>query len=201
MAAQNQQEPLPPSYIRLAPDTGPDAGPEQPVRDGEDQAREVQALAEGVTLADRVECMGKHYRIADKVGLMPLLKFAKTAQSGVDSEDLEGLVAIYDMLRDCIAEDEWPRFVEEMTEAKAEADELMPVVGQTLEILNARPTRRPSGSSDGQSATGPTSTGTSSSPATPAQAAIQAAGTPAGQRVPDWAAETIPVSDLKARQA
>lgn len=194
MTTPQPEQPLPPSHIRLAPTT---SQAEQPQRDGEDEAREMQAIAEGVTLADRVTCMGKSYRIADKVGLMPLLKFAKTAQSGVDSEDLEGLVAIYDMLHDCIDPGEWPRFVEEMTELKAEADELMPVVGQTLEILNARPTRPSSGSSDGRSGTGGSSTPTSSSPA---QAAIQAAGAPAGRRVPDWAAETIPVNGLKAQQ-
>jgi hypothetical protein len=180
------QPPTPPSHIRLAPDT-----PDQPGPDPEEEAREIQALAEGITLADRVECLGKHYRIADKVGLMPLLKFAKTAKSGVDSDDLDGLVAIYDMLKDCIAPDEWDRFVEEMTEAKAETDELMQVVGRTLEILSARPTRPSTGSSPGGSTTGPGSTPTSSS----------VAALPEGPRVPDWARETVPVGAAGARRA
>lgn len=185
-----QPQPAPqqaaPTHIRLAPDT-PGPAPADP----EAEAREIQALAAGVTLADRVECMGKHYRIADKVGLMPLLKFAKTAKSGVEADDLDGLVAIYDMLKDCIHSGDWERFVEEMTEAKAEADELMEVVGRTLEILSARPTRPSTGSSPGDSTTGPGSTPTSSS----------AAGLPAGPRVPDWARETVPVDAVGAQRA
>ncbi|MDL4812820.1 hypothetical protein [Actinomadura opuntiae] len=189
---------VPPSHIRLAPGTA-DAGavppgdaPEQPagtdVQDPERDAREVQAMAEGVTLADRVECMGGWYRIKDKVGLMPLMRFAHVSKK-VDEDDLEALVCIYDMLRACIHPKDWDRFVADMTEKDAEAEELMPVVARTMEILSARPTRQPSASSDGRPATSPTSTRTS----LPAP--------PPGREMPDWVNDTIPVADIASARS
>lgn len=143
----------------------PAAAVQEVPRDAEDDARELQAASEGVVLGDTVECMGERYRIGDKVGLMPLMRFAKSAKEGVDSDDLEGLVAIYDMLSDCIHPAEWDRFERDMTKKQAEADDLMPVVTRTLEILSARPTQRRSASSSGPERTTGTSTGGSSSPA------------------------------------
>lgn len=133
----------------------------------EAEAREIQAMSEGVVHGDTVECLGGHYRVAERIGLMPLLKFAHTASLDVDSNDMEGLVAIYDMLRDCLHEDDWPRFERDMTIKKAEADDMMPVVQQAIEIINARPTQPRSVSSTGPQPTGLSSTGTSSRPARP----------------------------------
>lgn len=53
----------------------------------------------------RVEFMGKEFAVASKIGLMPLMRFAHAAKSGLDSADLEGMAAMYDMLRQCIADD------------------------------------------------------------------------------------------------
>jgi hypothetical protein len=146
----------------------------------EDTAHQLQAMSEGVVLSDRVECMGGHYRIADKVGLMPLMKFSYMSKR-VDESDIEAMAAIYEMLKDCIHADDWPRFVNDMIEKKAEADDMLPVVSQTFELMTARPTRRPTDSSSGPPTITPTSTGDS---------------LPAGPRVPDWARETVPVTHL-----
>jgi len=174
-----------PSHIRLAPDT-PDA--ERPL-DLEGEAHEIQAMAAGITLADRVECLGGHYRIKDKVGLMPLMKFAYVSKR-VDEEDLEALKCIYDMLKACIHATDWDRFERDMTEKDADVDDLMPVVAKTIEMLAARPTQQSSDSSSGGSTTGPGSTPTSSS-----------APELVGPRVPDWARETVPVAAAGARRA
>lgn len=53
----------------------------------------------------RVEFAGEEFVIADKIGLMPLMRFAHAAKSGLDSDDMEGMAAMYDMLRQCIADD------------------------------------------------------------------------------------------------
>jgi hypothetical protein len=146
--------------------------------EAERDAREIQAISEGVVEGDTVECMGKHYRVADRIGLMPLMKFAHSAAQGLDGDDMEGLNAIYEMLRDCIHEDDWARFMREMTQLKAEADDMMPVITRTIEIINARPTRQRSASSNGPSSTSPTSTGGSS------------------LRVPDGVEDLVPVGQL-----
>lgn len=115
--------------------------------DTETAAREAQALSEGVKPKSTVECMGEHYQVADRVGLMPLMKFAHAASKGIDSTDMDGLNAIYEMLRDCIHEDDWGRFQDDMVTKKGFVDELLPVVQQAIQVITSRPTTGPSDSS------------------------------------------------------
>lgn len=158
---------VPTIQVEEVPDTSAPPVVFNAAEQAETEAREIQAMSEGVVHGDTVECLGGHYRVADKVGLMPLLKFAHTASLDVDSGDMEGLVAIYDMLRDCLHEDDWERFQRDMTAKKAEADDMMPMVGAAIEVINARPTRQRSVSSTGPQPTGRPSTGTSSPPVRP----------------------------------
>jgi hypothetical protein len=67
----------------------------------------VQAAAPGPAVAGRVitpdrtvELLGRRFRIADKIGLMPLLKFSAVTDGAV--QDTRALSAMYAMLRDCI---------------------------------------------------------------------------------------------------
>lgn len=149
-----------------------------PEQIAEDDATRMQAQAEGVDLikdgkdlAKRValgkEKDRKEFRIADAVGLMPLMEFAYHANSGLDTSDMGAMAAIYEMLHDCISEDadphrtenlnsdgtlkkgaqtEWDRFRAHAKHIKAGAEELMEVVQQTVELLTARPTSQESGS-------------------------------------------------------
>jgi hypothetical protein len=140
------------------------------VGEQEREAHLIQGMSEGVVVDyDTVECLGERYRIGDKIGLMPLMRFAHSAKQGVDSGDLEGLSAMHDMLRDCIHPADWDRFQEDMTTKHASDAEIMPVVGQTIQLLAARPTQRPSDSSSGPPTTSQPSTPTSSTTASPAQ--------------------------------
>ena len=139
--------------IYVEAETVPDS--RTPDEIAEDEAIRAQALAENVKtgkvngkLDRRVTFMGKKFRIANKVGLMPLMEFAYFANSGADTADMGSLVAIYEMLKDCIADDaEWEAFTKHAKEMKADAEDLMPVVQQTIELLTARPTRQDSDSS------------------------------------------------------
>lgn len=112
-----------------------------------------------------VSFAGESFTIADRIGLMPLMRFAKVAQSGVDSRELAGLAAMYDLIEQCIAEQDWPRFEKAADRTRADADELMQVVQDVMALVAARPTERPSDSSDGPPATATNSTVASSSPA------------------------------------
>lgn len=155
-----------------------------PEEQAEADALELQGLSEGVVVTgETVECMGGRYLIGDKVGLMPLMRFASASKAGIDSSEMEGLVAMYDMLRDCIHPTDWERFERDMTVKQAEGDDLMPVVGRVIEMLTARPTKRASDSSPGQPSTSVPSTAGSSRPATTV-------------RRPAGADELIPVADL-----
>lgn len=62
---------------------------------------EVEVAPGQVVTSDRtIEFLGERFRLADKVGLMPLLKFS--AHSDLSTSDPGALAAMYAMLRDCI---------------------------------------------------------------------------------------------------
>jgi hypothetical protein len=137
-----------------------------------------------VTSERTIELKGRRFRIADKVGLMPLLKFSAFADVAV--QDPRALGAMYAMLRDCIhpgtpacgecemcdagndtackAFDpgDWRAFEDWAMESKAEADDLMDVITKTIELVSARPTKPGEPSSSGRRATSRASTGRSS---------------------------------------
>ena len=131
-----------------------------------------------------VEFMGEKFRIADKVGLMPLLKFASA--SDMSTDDPRALSAIYSMLQDCIhpgspacgkcqtcktgsEEDcsaydpgDWTDFERHAIDTRADAEDLFAVISDTMEILSGRPPGPPSRSSAGRRAISAGSTGRSS---------------------------------------
>lgn len=101
-------------------------------------------------MSDRsIEFAGESFAVADKIGLMPLMRFAHLADSGVDSEDMAGLAAMYDLLEQCIAEQDWSRFQRAATKSRADGDDLMAAVQAAIAVISERPTGRPSDSSAG----------------------------------------------------
>lgn len=131
-------------------------------------------VAEGkvVTSARTVEFMGERFRVAEKIGLMPLLKFS--AHADMSTNDPGALSAMYSMLKDCIdcgspacgkcqackSGDEsdcaaydpgdWKRFEQHAIDTKADADELLDVITKVIELISGRPTEQPSSSSPGR---------------------------------------------------
>lgn len=51
-----------------------------------------------------VEFRGETYRIAEKIGLAPLIRFAKLAQTSADTMDVGSLAVMYDVLEQCFTE-------------------------------------------------------------------------------------------------
>jgi hypothetical protein len=115
--------------------------------------------------ADLVTFHGETFAMADRIGLMPLMRFAKFAKAGVDSADMAGLAALYDLLEQCIDPQDWPRFEACADKNRADGEELLEVVTDVIERLTDRPTTRPSVSSDGPRTVEPNSTASSSSDA------------------------------------
>ncbi|MFD6565393.1 hypothetical protein [Micromonospora profundi] len=150
---------------------------------------ELQAHAEGVEIVgggDKVTFMGDSYRVAEKIGMMPLLRFAVVAKAGAQSDDMEGFAAMYALIRDCIDASDWDRFESDATVKKADQDDLLKVVTDVIEIVTARPTRRPADSSDGPQNTSPNSKVPSISPRA---------------RVPEGAGELVSITDLLAARS
>jgi hypothetical protein len=108
---------------------------------------------------------GVDFEVAEKFGLMPMLKFARLAKAGVDSDDMEGLVVIGDVLRECFTDEAYAQFEDAAMKNHADGDELMEVMQQAMQAIAERPTQQPSDSSDGQPTITTSSVGDSSSQA------------------------------------
>jgi hypothetical protein len=100
-------------------------------------------------VGDQIEFLGRGFTVAAKVGLMPLLRFAKAAKSGLDSSDVEGMAAMYDLLQQCIVDEEWAAFEQHATTQRADDEDLMDFIKRVMAVLSGRPTKRPSDSSTG----------------------------------------------------
>ena len=116
---------------------------------------------------------------------MPLLAFANASKKGLDSDDMEGMAAMYGLIRSVIHrpvlrgddgkpqrdeagkvlcdESEWNRFVAHAEDLQAEGDELMEAVGAAMSVISARPRKRREISSGGSPRTSPKSKAGSSS--------------------------------------
>lgn len=123
---------------------------------------------------DEFDFCGQSFRVAEEVGAMPLLRFAAAAGQGLDSESLDGLVAMMEMIRDTIHPDDWTRFQRVATDEKAGGDLLMEVCQALYQHIAARPTVRPTDSSSGPSAT----SSDSNPPSSYAPSPFAHAGTP-----------------------
>lgn len=111
------------------------------------------------------ECHGQDFHLPERVGLMPMMKFAVLAKQGESVDEMEGLAATYELLRQCIHPSDWVRFEQHVTDQRLDHDELLEVVGKVMVALTDRPTGRSSDSSAGPRTIEPSSTDDSSSPA------------------------------------
>ena len=152
---------------------------------------DAQAAAEGVVLddGDYVEFFGEKFRLADRVGLMPLIKFGNAANRGLDSDDMQGLAAMYSMIRSVIHrpplyddhgqrkvdengktlrdETEWQRFQDLAEDELAEGEDVMEFVNKAMEVMSARPRKPREISSGGSRRTSESSKAVLSSPVRP----------------------------------
>jgi hypothetical protein len=118
---------------------------------------------------------GERFELTERPSKMALMEFASVAVTGADSESLEGLAALHNLLQECIGEAEWPRFKALAREHKSDDVALFGVVNSVFEAYSEIPTTRPSDSSDGPENTSPRSEGDVFSRS---KAALEAKGRP-----------------------
>lgn len=150
-------------------------------------AGDAELAGEVITPGDSVELAGRSFRVAEKVGLMPLLKFSHAAN--LSTSDERAYVAMYQILRDvirgadppcgecegcknadrpgvrdCLVADrgDWDAFEDWAVECKADADDLLDVVSEAIKVISARPTGSRSVSSATSRRTSGRSTGSRS---------------------------------------
>jgi hypothetical protein len=110
---------------------------------------------------------GERFRVMDDdPSALPFLELADAIHNGVDTTDMQGMAAMYRMLKGCIHAEDWPRFRKTAMDHNAAPDDILPIVGAIWEAVTGRPTPRPSDSPDGPSTTGTVSKVDSSSPVT-----------------------------------
>lgn len=86
-----------------------------------------------------IKFMGTEYRVADKVGVWPLMQFARAAEMGVSLRDAKGLAALHAMLQDAIHPDDWGQFQEDMIAQKTvDLQAMMDVSQQVVQLLSER---------------------------------------------------------------
>lgn len=122
-------------------------------------------------MSGTIEFLGAEFHVADKVSSLAFMRFAKVAKAGTDAEDMDGLAAMYDLLQQCIATEDWHRFEAHADTQRADSEQLLEVIQKVFAVLADRPTGRSSDASDGPRIIEPSSTVDSSSPA-PAERAI-----------------------------
>lgn len=145
----------------------------------------VQGTVTGSDDHNTITFMGRPFRIADRIGLMPMLKFS--AAASVEITDPAGLAAMYTLIRDCIYEGQpgcgscehckagnehecasyekgdWAAFEDHAMLTKADAEDLFKVVNDVMELVAGRPTKPRGTSSAGRRGTRGRSTAGSSS--------------------------------------
>src|ERR1700751_211037 len=85
-----------------------------------------------VTLAD------KKFRLREKVGAMAMFKWS--AASELSSDDPRALGAIYALLKSLIHKEDWAKFEERALDEDQDAEDLLDVITNALEIISGRPT-------------------------------------------------------------
>jgi hypothetical protein len=116
---------------------------------------------------------GETFTLHDTVGDFALMEFAEAAER-VESESLAGMAAIMRLLKSAVVDEDWPRFQATARKNRATVEACMEMVMRLFEQEAARPTGRPSDSSDGPQITKPNSAAGSSSPV----ARLEAKGRP-----------------------
>lgn len=157
----------------------------------DDTTQSVQAAAQGVVIddGDYLTFFDEKFRLADRVGIMPMLAFGMASKQGLDSDDMEGLAALYSLIRSVIHrppllddegarvrdangkalrnEAEWDRFQALAEDEQAEGEDLMEFVNKAMEVMSARPRKPRAVSSATSRTTSGNSRAGSSSPGMP----------------------------------
>lgn len=145
--------------------------------------QDVQEAIEGAVEMDdenSIEFLDKRFRLAERIGLMPMLAFAAASKKGLDSADMDGLAAMFALIRDCIDQSreqavdadgkpvfdddgspryegpsQWMLFEQHCYDKQATGEELMEFIGKAMSAVAARPQLRRETSSGGSPLTSP----------------------------------------------
>lgn len=102
-----------------------------------------------------VDWFGQSFEVADEVSDFAMMEYADAVARGGEAEAAS---AIYGLLREVVAEKDWPRFRKLALKEKASVEQLGDVIAVAFGGAADRPTERPSDSSSGPRSTSAAST-------------------------------------------
>lgn len=100
-------------------------------------------------MPETISFCGEDFTLVEVMGAMAWMEYADAAQRGVDSDSMEGLALIFDLLKAAIVDEQWARFRQVARDNRVDNDGIWAVMKDVIEVASARPTSRPSDSSDG----------------------------------------------------
>lgn len=114
---------------------------------------------------DTFELWGREFRLAPKLGAVPLMRLAKAGRHGADSLDADGTAVVLDWFLACLHPEDRLAAETYATDQAVDADELADAAEAMTAAMLRRPTSPPSGSPDGRPSTSRSSSGSASTPA------------------------------------
>jgi hypothetical protein len=90
----------------------------------------------------KAEIAGRYFRLAESIGLMPLMEWA-AAQDEVDVRDANQLLSFYRILQDVVHPDDWQEFKAFTRKEKCTDAQFVAFQNAAMEAIAARPTAAP----------------------------------------------------------
>lgn len=116
------------------------------------RTRAAPGTRQGKPAPPSITFLGEKYKVADKIGVWPMMQFARAAESGLSLGDAKGLAAAYSMLQDVIHEDDWGRFQENMINGKIDdLEALMKLTRDAVAVIQDTAPRK-NGRANGRAA-------------------------------------------------
>ncbi len=101
-----------------------------------------------------IKFKGSEYKLAEEIGVWPLMQFSAAAESGLTLGEQRGLAALYAMLHDVIHEDDWGRFQQDMiTQKTQDLTALMRLANDAVAMLQDELDKKNTSASNGKAIT------------------------------------------------
>lgn len=96
-----------------------------------------------------VTCMGESFETWPSISAMAYVDFARSMKTDENSVSPDSVLALMDLLQDCLLPEEWDRFQQVTRSKRAGFEDLMNVIKAMVEAQADRPTGQPTDSSAG----------------------------------------------------
>ena len=100
-----------------------------------------------------IEFFGEEFEVPEKLNHRRVLRLAKFASAGSDTDNLAAMGALDDLLTQCVRPEDAARFDALCDREGTTSEDLMRFTGQVIAELSERPTAQPAPSSDGPTPT------------------------------------------------